>query len=99
MVPLALDEYHHLTAAVFHAEGLALCIQGRSISCCELSSGLDHLNHPGFQCAKSPKEFVLSASDLTCAGGAQDTLGGGGSMVRAAQLPWEAACSSSLLPW
>lgn len=99
MVSLAFDEQYHLTAAVFHVGGLALCIQGRSISCCEFSSGLDHLTHPGFQCAKSPKEFVLSVSDLTCAGGPQDTSGGGESMARTDGLFWEAACSSSPLPW
>lgn len=48
-----------------------------------LRAVLDHLTHPGFQCAKSPKEFVLSASDLTCARGAQDTSGGGGEVGEA----------------
>lgn len=99
MVSLALDEQYHLTADVFQVKGLALCFQGESISCCELSSGLDRLNHLGFKCVKSPKEFVLSVSDLTCAGGAQDTSGGGESRARTDRLTWEAACSSSLLPW
>lgn len=89
---------YHLTAAVFHVKGL--CVSKEEVSPFrELHSGLDHLNHSGFQCAKSPKELLPSVSDLTGATGAQDTLGGGESMARAAGLSWEAARSSSPLPW
>lgn len=65
---------------------------GKCISCCKLSTGLNHLNHPGFLGEKSPTMFVLSVSDLM----SSDTLGDGGCMASVAELSQEAADSSLL---